>query len=499
MAPCSLHCKRGSLVGNVKSHVLSHFVSWVNFSGLVTAGYRVVCAVFAGALVGLRALWLRLPGVRGRMVGGLSRLATRDARSPRPTSRRRRVFALVGTRVVSSCSLPLSMRSVLSRRRGFCGRPAERLASHHHAMEDHGALACQGRTGLLVAGSRPVLERMGAAHHRKQAVGGLVQEAARPASPMGPAQASAVTGPTPGTVISGRQPCRDRLVQLRAVQRRERGQQRRPRRASLPAPLGKRMPHEATRPWTCVVGLAPLAHQVRASLEQDPTTPLFTDTGRQEAGARDLRQKPGVPGIGPVCVEDTSPHGPDGHRSRPPQLPCRADPVPASPTASRSPEQPDTGHAPSTPRTTPEGRSAPCLAPGSLPRRPSRKTPSLPSKRQSQQTQPMVTLSGSSVGARCPRPRITAPGGVTAGAQLPHPHRRSRQRRRQRHPPAGRRPGTHHHRHPADQAAEPRPPTPGGQPRAHCSHEHDRLRPRPSAQQWRRIITLQDTWPFESR
>ena len=44
-------------------------------------------------------------------------------------------------------------------------------------------------------------------------------------------------------------------------------------------------------------------------------------------------------------------------------------------------------------------------------------------------------------------------------------------------------PGRHDHPHAADQAAEPRPRTPEGQPRSHCSHEHDRAKPVSSARQ----------------
>ena len=68
---------------------------------------------------------------------------------------------------------------------------------------------------------------------------------------------------------------------------------------------------------------------------------------------------------------------------------------------------------------------------------------------------------------------------------LVHPHRRSRQRR----PRAWRRQGTRDHRHAAEQAAEPRLRTPGGQPGSDCSHEHGRSGPWNSARQSRQVTT----------
>ena len=113
----ALRPQEGGAGGNVKSYVLSNSGFRVNSSGLAAAGYRVVYEVFAGALAGLLhdgALWLRPPRVRERIVGGLNHLATHNAGSPRPTSRRGRAFPLVRNYIVSLRSLPSSTRSVLS-------------------------------------------------------------------------------------------------------------------------------------------------------------------------------------------------------------------------------------------------------------------------------------------------------------------------------------------------------------------------------------------------
>ena len=102
-----------------------------------------------------------LPGYKAhsRMV---VRLATKGAGSPRPPSRRGRLFRLRGTVV--------SPRGGLRCRRGLLFGPAERLAGDQHAMQDHRQLARQRHAGLLVAGPlldppRPVLQWMSPAHH----------------------------------------------------------------------------------------------------------------------------------------------------------------------------------------------------------------------------------------------------------------------------------------------------------------------------------------------
>ncbi len=118
-------------------------VGWsISLGPIVSAGYGVVCEVFAGGMAGLLhdgALWLRPPRVRGRIVGGLSRLATQNAGSPRPTSRRGHAFLLLRNRVVSSCSLPSSTRSVLSRRLSLSGRPARLRSTLHVPLSQTGS------------------------------------------------------------------------------------------------------------------------------------------------------------------------------------------------------------------------------------------------------------------------------------------------------------------------------------------------------------------------
>ena len=82
-----------------------------------------------------------------------------------------RVFRLRGTGVFAHARLCS----------GLLLRPAEGLAGDQHAMQDHRQLARQRHADLLVGGpffvaSRPVLQGMGPAHHRQQAVGGLVEK-----------------------------------------------------------------------------------------------------------------------------------------------------------------------------------------------------------------------------------------------------------------------------------------------------------------------------------
>ncbi len=113
------------------------------------------------------ALWLRRPNVVSAMANRWSRCGRDRGVDSAIVPARDGSSALRGTCRYGSARLcPAALLF----------RPAEGFAGDQHAVQDDGQLARQGDTGFLVAApfadaARPILERVGLAHHRKPAAG----------------------------------------------------------------------------------------------------------------------------------------------------------------------------------------------------------------------------------------------------------------------------------------------------------------------------------------
>ncbi len=113
------------------------------------------------------ALWLRRPNVVSAMANRWSRCGRDRGVDSAIVPARDGSSALRGTCRYGSARLcPAALLF----------RPAEGFAGDQHTVQDDGQLARQGDTGFLVAApfadaARPILERVGRAHHRKPAAG----------------------------------------------------------------------------------------------------------------------------------------------------------------------------------------------------------------------------------------------------------------------------------------------------------------------------------------